>query len=131
MKKLSILILPLLLAACASKPAATPEEVAMTFLASVINDWGEHKLKFVDSKSRARLKSLCDAAKKRGIALKPDELLVSIPQARDNWLGKKSTKIITRTDTTAVVEITTTANAPKITLDLVKEGGEWKVSVLE
>ncbi|MBU1240927.1 hypothetical protein KJ865_14535 [Myxococcota bacterium] len=126
------LLLSLLVPSCAKKAAAGPKDVAMIFLAAVINDWSEHKIKYVDKKTRARLEQMSQEAKHRGLSVKPVDLLISVPQARDDWLGKKSQKIITQTATTAVVEIVSdTPNAPKITLDLVREKGEWKISLLE
>jgi hypothetical protein len=133
MKKIIlVLVFGLFIQGCGDKKSGSPQETATLFVIAVLNDISSIKYDLLTPESKKHVDDLVKEYKARGIGLKPSDLIVSIPQSRDDWLGKKRSKLLSSENGMASVEISTTSSeTAKVVVNLKKYKGKWRVVLFE
>jgi len=128
---MKLFLLPILLLAfsCSHSPESTPKKVANTFVIRVLNDLAAKELKNLSKESRDQLEKAAGQWQEKGLKIEAADLLVSVPQPNEDWLGNLNTNIVDSTNK-KIVEITSDYNKnKKLKLHLVKENGKWKIDL--
>jgi hypothetical protein len=128
--KLFLLPILLLTFSCSENSKPSPKIVANTFVITVLNDLTKHKVKNLSKDSKDKLEKTARQWQKKGLEIEPSDLLVSIPQSNEDWLGNFDTKIISTEKNKKTVEITSDYNKKKkLRLQLIKENDSWKIDL--
>ncbi|MBN2724710.1 MAG: hypothetical protein JXR95_11625 [Deltaproteobacteria bacterium] len=107
-------------------PSQGPKETAVAFASYILSDLTQEAWKLLDSETQNKI--LLKLNKSTVPGLKPHRLLVTVPQSRDKWSGEKKIELIEENDNTARVRISV-GKKMSVILNLLKEKGEWKVSL--
>ncbi|MGM0596145.1 MAG: hypothetical protein ACQES9_03825 [Myxococcota bacterium] len=128
--KLFLLPILLLVFSCSENTESSPQKVADTFVISVLNDLNGEQIKNLSKDSKGKLEKAAKQWQKKGLEIEPSDLLVSIPQSNEDWLGSLDTKIISTEKNKKTVEITSDYNKKKkLQLQLIKEHDSWKIEL--
>lgn len=126
MNKLVLFCVFVAFSSCASSQKKGAEQIATEFASYILSDMPEEAFKLLDKDSRARLEKLASVDKSGSI--KPWEMLVIAPQAREKWSGAKKIQTISSDDTGKIISVGA-GEKNKIKLKVVREKGLWKVSL--
>lgn len=124
-----LFLIPLaLIIACSSTQKRGVEETATEYASYILSDLPEEAYKLLDSVSKERLEKLASTDKSG--TLKPWEMLVIRPQAREKWSGAKKIKTISSDDNGKIISVGAGERKP-LHIKVVREKGLWKISLPE
>ncbi|MBU1219255.1 hypothetical protein KKF34_16835 [Myxococcota bacterium] len=126
MNRLVLFFVSVAFLSCSSSQKKGAEETATEFTSYILSDMPEEAFKLLDKDSRGRLEKLASVDKSGTV--KPWEMLVIAPQAREKWSGAKKIQTLSSDDTGKIISVGA-GEKNKIQLKVVREKGLWKVSL--